>query len=207
MESISSPEKERGLTPEAFTKLLAKMSADPEMAGVEYEELRRRLIKFFEWRESFFPEELADETLDRTARKIDEGEKIDKNVIALALGIARFVFMETLKHPDNRRAAMEELDPVAAPPEYRDDDDDLWVVCLRECLRGLSEENRELIIEYYQEDGRAKIEDHKTLAAELGISLNALFSRAKRIRDKLEQCVARCVNGKQKVNHWSGDTR
>ena len=67
-------------------------------------------IKFFEWRGSFFPEELADETLDRTARKIDEGEVIEKNVIALALGVARFVFLETLKHPDNRRAAMEELD-------------------------------------------------------------------------------------------------
>src|SRR5262249_20637072 len=166
MESISSPEKEWELTPDAFTKLLAKLSADPEIVGGEYEELRRRLIKFFEWRGSFFPEELADETLDRTARKIDEGEEIEKNVIALALGIARFVFLETLKHPDNQRAAMEELALSAAPPEHRVDDDDLLVVCLRECLRGLSEENRELIIEYYQEEGRAKIEVRKTLAVE-----------------------------------------
>jgi len=196
MESISSPEKERELTPNAFTKLLAKLSTDPEIAGGKYEELRRRLIKFFEWRGSFFPEELADETLNRTARKIDEGEEIEKNVIALALGIARFVFLETLKHPDNRRAAMEELAPVAAPLEHRGDDDDPWVVCLRECLRGLPEENRELIIEYYQEEGRAKIADRKTLAGKLGISLNALFSRAKRIRDKLEQCVTRCVKRK-----------
>src|SRR5262245_28934145 len=164
MESISSPEKERELTPEAFTKLLAKLSSDPEAAGGEYEELRRRLIKFFEWRGSFFPEELTDETLNRTAQKIDEGEEIEKNVIALALGVARFVFLETLKHPESRRAAMEDLTLVAAPPEYRLDGDDLWVVCLRECLRGLSAENRELIIEYYREEGRAKIDDRKTLA-------------------------------------------
>ena len=196
MESVSSPEKERELTSIAFTKLLAKLSADPEIAGVEYEDLRRRLIKFFEWRGAFFPEDLADETLNRTARKIDEGEEIEKNVIALALGVAHFVFLETSRRPDNRRAQMEELIPVAAPPEHQVEDDDLRVVYLRECLRGLSKESRELIIEYYREEGRAKIEDRKALAEKLGISLNALFSRAKRIRDRLEQCVTRRLKTK-----------
>src|SRR5262245_66482613 len=94
MDSVSSPEKERELTPKAFTKLLAKLSADPEVAGVEYEELRRRLIKFFEWRGAFFPEDLAAETLNRTARKIDGGEEIEKNDIALALGVAHFLCLE-----------------------------------------------------------------------------------------------------------------
>lgn len=196
MESVSSPEKERELTSEAFTKLLAKLSADPEVAGVEYEELRRRLIKFFEWRGAFFPEDLADETLNRTARKIDGGEEIEKNVIALALGVAHFVFLETSRRPDNRRAEMEELITAAAPPEHRVEDDDLKVVYLRECIRGLSKDSRELIIEYYREEGRAKIDDRKALAEKLGISLNALFSRAKRIRDRLEQCVTRRLKRK-----------
>src|SRR5262245_22224061 len=196
MESVSSPEKERELTPDAFTKLLAKLSADPEVAGGEYEELRRRLIKFFEWRGAFFPEDLADETLNRTARKIDEGEEIEKNVIALALGVAHFVFLETSRRADKRRAEEEELIPVAAPEGHRVEDDELRVVYLRECLRGLSKENRELIIEYYREEGRAKIEDRKALAERLGISLNALFSRAKRIRDRLEQCVTRRLKRK-----------
>lgn len=196
MESVSSPEKERGLTPEAFTKLLAKLSTDPEVAGVEYEDLRRRLIKFFEWRGAFFPEDLADETLNRTARKIDEGEEIEKNVIALALGVAHFVFLETSRRPDNRRTEMEELITAAAPPEHRVEDDDLKVVYLRECIRGLSKDSRELIIEYYREEGRAKIDDRKALAEKLGISLNALFSRAKRIRDRLEQCVTRRLKRK-----------
>ena len=196
MESVSSTEKERELTSKAFTKLLAKLSADPEIAGIEYEELRRRLIKFFEWREAFFPEDLADETLNRTARKIDEGEEIEKNVIALALGVAHFIFLETSKRPDNRRAAIEELIPVAAPPEHRAEDDDLREVCLRECLRSMPKESQELIIEYYRQEGRAKIEDRKALAEKLGISLNALFSRAKRIRDRLEQCVTQCVKRK-----------
>ena len=198
MESAQSSRTERELTPEAFKKLLAKLDPNPETAGGKYEELRRQLIKFFEWRGSFYPDELADETLNRLARKIDEGEEIEKNVIALSLGIARFVFLETLKRPDNRRMEMEELATVAAPPERREEDDDLWVVCLRECLRGVSDENRELIIEYYQDEGRARIKDRKILAARLGISLNALFSRAKRTRDKLEECVTRCVKRKSK---------
>jgi DNA-directed RNA polymerase specialized sigma24 family protein len=196
MESVSSPEKERELTSIAFTKLLAELSADPEVAGIEYEELRRRLIKFFEWRGAFFPEDLADETLNRTARKIDGGEEIEKNVIALALGVAHFVFLETSRRPDNRRATLEELIPVAAPPEHRFEDDDLRVAYLRECLHSLPKESRELIIEYYREEGRAKIDDRKALAEKLGISLNALFSRAKRIRDRLEQCLTRRLKRK-----------
>jgi DNA-directed RNA polymerase specialized sigma24 family protein len=190
--------KERELTPEAFNKLLAILDPDPETAGRKYEKLRRKLIKFFEWRRSFISEELADEALNRLARRIDEGEEIEKNVFALSLGIARFVLMETLKRPDNRRAEMKELVTVAAPSERREEDDDLWVVCLRECLRGVSEENRELIIEYYQGEGRARIDDRKMLAARLGISPNALFSRAKRTRNKLEECVTRCVKRKSK---------
>jgi DNA-directed RNA polymerase specialized sigma24 family protein len=190
--------KKREPTPEAFNKLLAKLDPDPEMAGEEYERLRRTLIKFFECRRSFIPDELADVTLDRVARKIDEGQEIEKDVFAFSLGIAHFVLLEALKRPDNRRAPMQELDTVAAPPERVEEDDDLWVVCLRECLGGLSEENRELIIEYYQDDGRARVDGRKMLAAMLGVSLNALFSRAKWTRDKLEECVTHCVERKSK---------
>jgi DNA-directed RNA polymerase specialized sigma24 family protein len=203
MEKAQLSRKERELTPEAFTKLLAILDPDPEIAGGKYEELRRQLIKFFEWRGALFQDELADETLNRLARKIDEGEEIEKNVIALSLGIARFVFLETLKRPDNRRTEMKELSTVAAPPERREEDDDLWVVCLRECLLGVSDENRALIIEYYQDEGRARIDDRKMLAARLGLSPNALFSRAKRTRDKLEECVTRCVKRKSKGRHES----
>jgi DNA-directed RNA polymerase specialized sigma24 family protein len=198
MERAQSSRKERELTPEAFTKLLAILDSDPETAGGKYEQLRRKLIKFFEWRGSFISDELADETLNRLARKIDEGKEIEKNVFALSLGIARFVLLETLKRPDNKRVEMKELATVVAPPERREEDDDLWVVCLRECLSGVSEENRELIIEYYQGEGRARIDEHKMLATRLGVSLNTLFSRAKRTRDKLEECVRRCVKKKSK---------
>jgi len=74
----------------------------------------------------------------------------------------------------------------------------LWLACLKECLRSITDENREIILEYYQDERRAKIDDRRLLAAKLGISPNGLFSRARRIRDKLEQCVSRCVKRKSK---------
>jgi len=105
MESVSSPERERELTSKAFAKLLAKLSADPEIAGIEYEELRRRLIKFFEWRGAFFPEDLADETLNRTARKIDEGEEIEKTSPPWHWGLRTLYFwkLQSIRTTDGRR--------------------------------------------------------------------------------------------------------
>jgi DNA-directed RNA polymerase specialized sigma24 family protein len=198
MEITPTTGKEKEITAEAFTVFLSRLDPVPEIAGEKYEELRRQLIKFFEWRGSYIADRLADETLNRVMRKIDEGEEVEKNILAFSLGIARFVLLEAMRHPDNRRVELDEVSAFTAPAERRVEDDDLWVICLRECLRAFSRENRDLIIEYYEEDRRAKIDTRKMLAAKLDISINALFSRAKRIRDKLEQCVTNCVEKKSK---------
>lgn len=191
----AGPRKEWELTPEAFSKLLAELSPDPEVAGGKYEELRGQLIKFFEWRGSHFPDQHADEALNRVARKIDEGERIEKSVTAFALGVARFVLFEALRDADRRRVQMDELTGLAAPAGDPAGGDP-WLDCLKECLKNLPADNRRIIIEYYQDEKRTKIDNRKALAVGLGISLNALFSRAKRLRDKLEQCVTRCVKNK-----------
>jgi hypothetical protein len=96
MDSTQLIRKGLELTPQSFAKLLAILAPSPESAGEKYEQLRRQLIKFFEWRGSHISDQLADETLNRLARKIDEGEQIEKNVTAFSFGIARFVFLETL---------------------------------------------------------------------------------------------------------------
>jgi DNA-directed RNA polymerase specialized sigma24 family protein len=185
------PSRTGDLTADSSVRFLTTLSPDPEIAGEKYEELRSQLIKFFEWRGSFIADHLADETLNRVMRKIGEGEEIEKNILALCLGIARFVFMEYRRHPDNRRVEMEELSMVAAPTVRREEDDhDLRLMCLRECLRNLPDADRKLIIEYYEEDKQAKIDCRRALADRLGISLNALFSSARRIRTRLERGVA-----------------
>src|SRR5262245_42679832 len=131
MDGPPGSKKKWELTPAAFAKLVAELAEDPEIAAGKYEELRRQLIKFFEWRGALFADQLADETLNRLTRKIDEGEAIEKNIVALALGIARFVFLETLKAPDLKRANVDEMIPLAS--EEHGEEDDLWLSCLREC--------------------------------------------------------------------------
>jgi DNA-directed RNA polymerase specialized sigma24 family protein len=177
------------LTEEAFTKFLACLDTDPARAGEKYEALREALVKFLDWRGALFPEELVDEAFNRVARKIDEGETI-RDVPAYCHGVARLVFLQSLEHPRNKRIQLEDIRPIAVP-EPEPDVDDVRRKCLSHCLRQLPVEDRELITEYYRKERRGKIDHRVSLAEKLGITLNALRSRAQRIRDKLERCILR----------------
>jgi DNA-directed RNA polymerase specialized sigma24 family protein len=192
----SSPlvKKEWVLTREAFTKLLACLDADEERAGEKYEDLRLMLMKFFDWRGASFPEECADETLNRAARKLEEGEAI-RDLTTYCYGVARLVFLETLKQPESRHEPLDDLDLAADPPE-EDAGEQHRLECFQGCLRSLPDESRTVILRYYQEEKRSKINNRLALATSLGIPLNALRSRAQRIREKLEQCVTRCLKKK-----------
>ena len=174
------------MTSEAFAKFLACLDRDAERAGAKYESIRLALVKFFDWRRALFPEELADESLNRVIRKIDEGEA-PSDVGAYCHGVARIVLLESLKRPDSRRADIEELEQVAAPEPEEEQDEQM--ARFERCLRELSAESRQLILQYYQDERRQKINNRLSLAERLGIPLNALRSRAQRIRDKLEECV------------------
>jgi len=61
--------------------------------------------------------------------------------------------------------------------------------CLLRCLQFLTPAKRDLILDYHLYEGRDKIEQHRLMAHELGISDNALRVRAHHIRSELEKCV------------------
>jgi DNA-directed RNA polymerase specialized sigma24 family protein len=65
--------------------------------------------------------------------------------------------------------------------------------CLRECLKDLSDDNRELILQYYQGEKRAKIENRKSLTERFRIPVNTLRMRALRLREALQTCVEGCL--------------
>lgn len=180
------------LTEQAFTKFLACLDSDMTRAGERYETLREALVKFLDWRGARFPEELVDETFNRVARKLDEGETI-QDIPAYCHGVARLVFLQSLEHPSNKRVELEESLLIAIP-EPKADATDLRRECLNRCLRQLPAENRKLITEYYRKERRKKIDNRVSLAEGLGIPMNALRSRVQRIRDKLERCVIHCSN-------------
>lgn len=184
------------LTAEAFAKLLAGFDANPERAAAKYESLRRALVKFFDWQGAMFPEELADETFNRVTRKLDEGVEL-QNAATYCHGVARLVLLESRKRAEARRADFDEAISVADPREqFATSSDDERRRCFDHCLAELPAEHRQLVLSYYQHDKRQKIDGRQTLANQLGLPLNALRSRVQRIRDRLEQCVPRCLAGK-----------
>ena len=183
-----------GLTVEAFAKLLAAFDADRQRAGEKYEDLRRTLIRFFEWRGAPFPEDHTDETFNRVARKLDEGVDV-KNIGGYCYEVARLVCLEALKGPDTKRSPLELLNLQATAETATDEAllKEQRLSCLEDCLNTLSFESRELIMEYYRDTTGRRIDHRKALAERLGLRRDALANRAQRVRDRLEQCVAACL--------------
>ena len=187
------------LTPEAFDSLLYSLHADRDHAGRLYENIRRKLLEFFEARGSVVPDEHADETFDRVMRRMAQGEKVE-NPASYCYGVARFVWIEASRA---RAKGPVELDENTSFQAHHQDNDDgvenarelveRRLDCLENCLDQLADVTRQFIIEYYREDGGQKIDQRKLLAARLNTTLNALRLRASRLRRELAKCTEVCV--------------
>ena len=180
------------LTQDSFDELLTRLDSDRESAALKYETLRHKLVKFFEWRGSIFPEELADETLNRVARKIHSGAEQVDDPVRYSFGVARLINLERLKEQRKEEAMIKERS-LAANVQEREEVEDLRLECFRECLRKLDPASRELVASYYGEEERDKIGYRRELAERLAVSLNTLRIRTHRIRAKLERCVLDCL--------------
>jgi DNA-directed RNA polymerase specialized sigma24 family protein len=171
------------LTQAAFDRLLSWLNQNREEAGQKYETIRRRLIKIFTCRGCHEAEELADETFNRVALKVEWlAENYDGDPALYFYGVAQKIYLEYVRKRPLRPAPP--TPPVADEREYD---------CLESCLERLPAEQRELLLGYYRAEGRAKIDHRKALAEKLGIALNALRIRAHRLRATLQQCVRACM--------------
>jgi RNA polymerase sigma factor (sigma-70 family) len=179
-------EKQWDTTQEAFDSLLGWLDNDRDQAGKKYETIRRRLMKIFTCRGCVEAEDLADETINRVTAKIPEvAPTYQGDPVLYFYGVARKVHHEWLRR-QNRSIP-------AQPTKVTDDDDDHLYECLDRCMETISEKSRQLVLRYYENEKKAKIEDRKTIADELGIGVNALRIRAHRIRLTLRKCVASCM--------------
>lgn len=186
----STPRRKWALTQEAFDKLLASFGEDTDSAASRYLEARSNLVQFFIWRGCPFPEDHADETINRVAKRMAEGEEI-RNPFGYLIGVARMLLLEINKERAREQKALEEMTrpQVAADSE----EPEARIDCLRDCLKNLSDDNRELIIQYYQGEKGAKIENRKKLTERFRIPVNTLRMRALRLRDKLQLCMEACL--------------
>lgn len=188
----TSSKAEWVLTQEAFNRFLAMLDADWERAGEKYEEIRAKLIKYFQWGGSQVPDIDADETINRVTRRIAEGEDI-YNLNGYVYGVAKLIYRESLKRRNLKQELDEEL--LVGLPSIADGDERVeYQECLERCLCYLGDEDREIITEYYKYEKVEKIACRKRLAARLGISLNTLRVKMHRQRLNLEACVEECLS-------------
>jgi DNA-directed RNA polymerase specialized sigma24 family protein len=192
LQPTASPRRKWTLTQEAFDKLLAALGPDRERAGETYLEIRNNLVRFFEWRGCPLPEDHADETFNRLTKRIAGGEEI-LNPMSYCLGVARMLLLEINKDRAREQKALTEMTTSHAAPDDADDGAQARIECLRACLETLPSNNRELIIQYYQGEKGAKIENRKRLVERLGIPVNTLRMRALRLRERLQSCVEDCL--------------
>lgn len=181
------------LTQEYFEILLDWLDIDREIAGQKYEAIRRRLIKIFRGRHCREPEELADQTINRVACKIQEiAPGYQGDPAAYFYGVAQNIYKEEWR--SQKREVVAEVFPVYKPSVDGDADENaLRLQCLKKCLAGLSADDREVVVAYYSFNQQTKIVDHRKLAERFALSLNNLRVRAFRIRQRLQKCVRKCL--------------
>src|SRR5438093_9786924 len=119
------------LTQEALDKLLVHLDPNRERAGEKYEQIRNGLVRFFEWRGCSFSQDHADETINRVARKLDQGEEL-RDVYTYVYGVARMLILEIQKQSAKQHAAFTHLPTHAVTEELGDLEP--RAECLKRCL-------------------------------------------------------------------------
>jgi DNA-directed RNA polymerase specialized sigma24 family protein len=182
------------LSQDSFNRFLQWLDAGVDSGGLRYLELRQRLVLYFDRKNCTSPDELADETLNRVARRLEEEGSISTDTPAhYCFIVARFVLLEFLRTRDRLKTLDDRL-PAPSHSTQEKIDSERRAECLERCMRNLDPDEIELITGYYQGTQRVKIENRKALAARLGITMNALSIRACRIRDKLETCLRKILS-------------
>ena len=171
---------------EAFEKLLAWLDPDREKAAEKYHKIYLRLVRIFAAKGCAEAEDLADETVNVVAQKIDW--LIENYVGDPALwfyAVAKKIYQERLK---SRRTPQ-------SPPRPPDNSEiEQRCGCLEKCLEKITTpEEAEMVVRYHEGEGQARIANRKRMAEELGISLNALRIRICHIQARLRPCIEECI--------------
>src|SRR5574341_1054612 len=98
---IAPKKKDWVMNENAFRRLLKWLDCGIDSQGQRYEEMRRRLIDYFDRRNCYEPEDLTDETFSRVTKLLEEKNKdYDEEPAKLCFSTARLVFLEYLRGPE-----------------------------------------------------------------------------------------------------------
>jgi RNA polymerase sigma factor (sigma-70 family) len=186
--AVDTRRQKWSLTQPAFDGLLTSLNPDRDVAAEQYLRIRRDVVRLFEFRGCSAPDEYADETMNRCARKIAEGEQI-RDLKTYSIGVARMLVHEMGRDRSRRECPLDEaLEPCTAWPAAQSELEDR-VEALRKSLDELSHDDRFVILHYYEGDKCERIKTRKMLSELFGIGTSTLRMRALRIREKLQLCA------------------
>jgi hypothetical protein len=173
-----------------FDQLLQWFGPDRDISAKKYLETHERLTRLFHIKGCNRPEDLADEVMDRVAKKLPSLRTPDPDHIAVLLGFARNVLHEYWRE----RAPFEEMSDLSKEPSGTNETalKEMRALCLENCLGKLGDNNRYLLLEYYQYETGGKIRHRKAMAEVRDTTLNALRLKACRLKSVVTDCVKRC---------------
>ena len=198
--------------PNTFQTLLKYLDPDETTASDKYLTLHLKLTKTLIWKRcpEVEAENLADEILDRVAKKINDieqklstgikeehGKEVKKieNINAYSLEVLKFVRLEYFR----KNPLAPETDPPEIPVQPVIDifaEPDLRIRCLRKCIAEKipNEPDRQLIIGYYDDESEEKNKVmREKLREKLGLSKSNFKKKACLLRQRLEKCINDCL--------------
>lgn len=202
---------------ECHSTLLKWLDNGCESSGQKYEEMRRRLIAYFDRKQCPFSDDLTDQTFARVAKwiigKQSKGlpssenidhQKYEDEPVKICFNTARFVYHEWYRKHASGATTIDDLTAELHHRASKDKEEGLNETrmrhvrgdCLDCCLRDLPPETIALIVQYYEGQTRQKISNRKRLAESLMMSTKNLSLRVLRLRDRLEPCVRKCVENR-----------
>lgn len=175
--------REWTLTTNAFELLLKHFDDNREEAARKYVSLYTKLTRYFDWRGCNMPDWHADETMIRIARRIEQGAVIT-NFQGFMFGVARKVAMEALKEREREQRILTYLSQAESSDGSLDHEN--LLARIEAGLLKLTPGGRELLLAYYTGGDDKNREFRRKLAANKGISPNALRIRVHRLKAMLE---------------------
>ncbi len=180
------------LTASQFDAFLHCLDPNPEQAAVEFVRLSERLRIFFAGRGLGDPEDLADEAIDRTIRRLGEVRAVKPFV----LGVARRLAAEAHRRPHAVSLdSMAELHQLRIPEDEEEARREQYMECMTTCIEELSEKERTLLIDWHRHEGRQKINLRNQMAAALGVSKGHVRIIIFRLKAKLRDSIYRRMSG------------
>jgi DNA-directed RNA polymerase specialized sigma24 family protein len=169
---------------DAFDKLLAWLDPDRDKAGEKYERIFFRIVRTYAAKGCWDAEDIADETANVVASRIDELIATYKGDPALYFyGVAKNIYLEWLKK--------NKVPPP--PPIINNIDIEKRCHCLEQCLKQLPVDEAKLVLRYYEGEKQERIANRKQMAEELGNTVNALRIRICHLLTRLRPCIEECL--------------